>query len=82
MAGGAPAKRGLNLLLKADGRQINLGAKTAVTVEAGDVFSMRTPGGGGYGVDGEFSVANVEMEGTKYLERGSLFEYLKAQESV
>lgn len=33
--GGSPGARGLNLLIRADGRTINLGPKTAVPVEAG-----------------------------------------------
>lgn len=82
MAGGEPGKRGLNLLLKADGRRINLGGKTAVTVEAGDVFSMKTPGGGGYGsTDGKLREINT-TEKTEFFERGSLYEYRKNQESV
>lgn len=44
LEGGEPGKVGLNLLLKQDGRVINLGGKTAINVDAGDVFSMLTPG--------------------------------------
>lgn len=44
LEGGEPGKVGLNLLQKSDGRVINLGGKTAINVEAGDVFSMLTPG--------------------------------------
>lgn len=44
LEGGQPGKVGLNLLKKHDGRVINLGGKTAIDVEAGDVFSMLTPG--------------------------------------
>lgn len=44
LEGGGPGKVGLNLLKKSDGRVINLGGKTAINVEAGDVFSMLTPG--------------------------------------
>lgn len=44
MKGGKSGKVGLNLLEKSDGRTINLGGKTAIDVEAGDVFSMLTPG--------------------------------------
>ena len=29
--------------------ELNLGAKCAVEVEAGDTFVLRTPGGGGWG---------------------------------
>lgn len=44
LEGGEPGKLGLNLLKKPDGRIVNLGGKTAIDVEAGDVFSMLTPG--------------------------------------
>lgn len=44
LEGGESGKLGLNLLKKRDGRIINLGGKTAVEVEAGDVYSMLTPG--------------------------------------
>lgn len=49
MEGGGPGARGLNLLIRADGRTINLGPKTAVNVDPGDTFQLNTPGGGGYG---------------------------------
>lgn len=44
LKGGEPGKVGLNLLIKKNGRVINLGGKTAINVEPGDVFSMLTPG--------------------------------------
>jgi 5-oxoprolinase (ATP-hydrolysing) len=47
--GGSPGKCGMNLLLRADGRCINLGGKASVDVLPGDIFRLSTPGGGGYG---------------------------------
>lgn len=85
LAGGQPAKRGLNFLRKPDGRLIWLGSKTCIDVEAGDIFLLKTPGGGGYGVP------NVAADGGKVIshpkkhqltERGSVFEYRQAQESA
>ena len=85
LEGGKPGKLGLNLLKKLDGRIINLGGKTAVEVEAGDVFSMLTPGGGGYGEKpnekSKIADENVENEQTFY-EKGSVFAYRMMQESV
>ncbi|XP_055549431.1 5-oxoprolinase [Wyeomyia smithii] len=85
LAGGGPAKPGLNLLLKKD-RAINLGCKTAVSVDTGDIFSMKTPGGGGYGrsTSNAFPVLDlVDDDPSKaFVERGSVFEYRLAQESV
>uniref|UniRef100_A0A672PT71 5-oxoprolinase, ATP-hydrolysing n=1 Tax=Sinocyclocheilus grahami TaxID=75366 RepID=A0A672PT71_SINGR len=40
---------GLNLLHKTNGRVLNLGAKNTISLDTGDMFSLFTPGGGGYG---------------------------------
>lgn len=87
MAGGEPAKSGLNLLYKCDGRIIYLGSKTAVEIETGDVFAMKTPGGGGYGLQrfecqGSKTQDNNDKNVKRFVERGSVFEYRQAQESV
>uniref|UniRef100_A0A182Q3G2 5-oxoprolinase n=1 Tax=Anopheles farauti TaxID=69004 RepID=A0A182Q3G2_9DIPT len=107
-AGGCPGKPGLNLLIRAGlrgqpgHRAVNIGGKTAVEVGPGDVFSMKTPGGGGYGVpDGEgdgapgslgdrlqqrqdAAAAAIASVGSSkaFMERGSVYEYRMAQESV
>ncbi|CAH3017311.1 unnamed protein product [Porites evermanni] len=47
--GGEPGSPGLSLLLKADGRVINLGGKASVHMNPGDCYRVQTPGGGGYG---------------------------------
>lgn len=85
-AGGESAKSGLNLLVKKN-KTINLGSKTAIDVETGDIFSMKTPGGGGYGRPAStnaYPILNlVDDDPSKaFVERGSLFEYRMAQESV
>ncbi|XP_071659812.1 5-oxoprolinase [Patagioenas fasciata] len=97
MAGGLPGARGLNLLLRRDGRTINLGGKASVDVEPGDVFRLLTPGGGGYGPPGEGDGDQGAPPGDRghprdprdppapprsFLERGSLFEFRRAQETV
>lgn len=46
---GKPGKAGLNLLLRKDGRTINIGSKNVCLVEQGDKIRILTPGGGGYG---------------------------------
>ncbi|KAI1307267.1 5-oxoprolinase [Halotydeus destructor] len=51
LKGGHDGKRGRNVLTYASGRAVNLGAKTSVTVAAGDTFELQTPGGGGFGVN-------------------------------
>lgn len=86
MNGGEPAKRGVNLLKKSDGRVIYLGPKTAVQVEGGDVFSMLTPGGGGYGeraADSLESSSQGKRAGDQaFDEKGSVYSYRMLQESV
>jgi len=47
--GGEDAARGENWLYKADGNIKSLGSSEEVTVKKGDVFIIKTPGGGGYG---------------------------------
>ncbi|XP_050304540.1 5-oxoprolinase [Anthonomus grandis grandis] len=87
LEGGEAGSRGLNLLIRADGRTINLGPKTVVDIQPGDTFKLQTPGGGGYGPAG-LSKRPVEegtsSEGAKkmFTERGSVFEYRMAQEGA
>lgn len=83
--GGEDGAAGLNLLQRQDGRLLNLGAKTSVTLEPGDMFCLYTPGGGGYGKEEE---ANRRPQTKRrrlhetFPERGSVFEYRMAQEGV
>ncbi|QJE02390.1 5-oxoprolinase [Massilia forsythiae] len=54
MAGGAPGRKGRNLVLRADGGVEELGHIGKAAMGAGDCFVIETPGGGGYGEpDGE-----------------------------
>ena len=53
LCGGSDGARGINLLIKKDGRIISLGGKNSVVVQPGDRISIRTPGGGGYGPSGD-----------------------------
>lgn len=48
LAGGAPGQPGENLLLR-EGQEIPLPGKGTFELHAGDVLSIRTPGGGGHG---------------------------------
>lgn len=82
LAGGGSGRKGRNTLVKADGRKINLGPKTAVPVYPGDTFILETPGGGGYGPPGVEGEGSIRRKPRGFVERGSVFEYRKAQESV
>jgi 5-oxoprolinase (ATP-hydrolysing) len=47
--GGAPGARGRNWVERRNGTREEFGATCAVAMEAGDVFAIETPGGGGFG---------------------------------
>jgi len=49
MAGGEPAARGVNSVVRADGSVEQVGHIGKVEMAAGDMFVIETPGGGGYG---------------------------------
>lgn len=54
LAGGEPARGGENILSRSTGsggkkQKIKLGSKVNTAVRAGDVLTIKTPGGGGYG---------------------------------
>jgi 5-oxoprolinase (ATP-hydrolysing) len=49
LADGAPGDVGRNRVERADGRIETLGSTDGAALEAGDVFVIETPGGGGYG---------------------------------
>uniref|UniRef100_A0AAV1UZB3 5-oxoprolinase n=1 Tax=Peronospora matthiolae TaxID=2874970 RepID=A0AAV1UZB3_9STRA len=49
LEGGEPGARGLNLLLRHGGRTVNLGGKNTVDVLPGEILTLYTPGGGGFG---------------------------------
>jgi len=52
LSGGAPGARGRNVLIR-DGEEQDLPGKVQFRARQGDVLSMRTPGGGGWGVPAE-----------------------------
>ncbi|HYC04251.1 MAG TPA: hydantoinase B/oxoprolinase family protein [Azospirillaceae bacterium] len=49
MAGGGPAQVGAARVERADGRVVELPSTAKAELQAGDVFVIETPGGGGYG---------------------------------
>lgn len=87
LKGGNPGAKGLNLLLKSNGHVINLGGKTSVPVNAGDLYQMCTPGGGGYGEpnknnDTPSQPIRHDAYDSAMLGSGSLSQYKQMQESV
>jgi N-methylhydantoinase B len=48
LAGGQPGQPGRNVLIR-DGEEQDLPGKTTFAAQAGDVVSVQTPGGGGWG---------------------------------
>jgi 5-oxoprolinase (ATP-hydrolysing) len=49
MAGGEAGEVGTNRVLRADGSVEEIGHIGQAEMQAGDVFEIATPGGGGYG---------------------------------
>ena len=49
MAGGQPGQVGINRVVRGDGTVEDLGHIGQAEMQAGDVFEIHTPGGGGYG---------------------------------
>ena len=49
LQGGHPGERGENVLLRGGYEEVKLSGKEMLDVEPGDVLSIRTPGGGGWG---------------------------------
>ncbi|MEB3162884.1 MAG: hydantoinase B/oxoprolinase family protein, partial [Prochlorothrix sp.] len=49
LAGGQPGAVGVNRLDRADGSQEVLAGTVTIAVEAGDILTIETPGGGGFG---------------------------------
>ena len=47
--GGGPGKRGVNRVVRASGKVDQLRGNDETQMEAGDVFVIKTPGGGGFG---------------------------------
>ena len=44
LGGGSPGSRGINLLVRRDGRVVNIGSKSTFHVESGDRLRLLTPG--------------------------------------
>lgn len=66
--GGQSGEKGVNILLKSDGRVVNLGGKATVKLGAGEVIKILTPGAGGFGApedaDNSSSVGVDAVRGT------------------
>ena len=48
-AGGGPGSLGQNLVIRSDGKEVLLAGNDQVSMRNGDVFIMKSPGGGGFG---------------------------------
>jgi N-methylhydantoinase B len=61
LAGGGPGGLGENVLIRGD-EEIALPAKGSVTLRCGEIISLRTPGGGGYGSAAGRDPAAIEAD--------------------
>jgi N-methylhydantoinase B len=52
LSGGSPGSPGRNVIIRANGRREECPSKFTATLEAGDILSIETPGGGGWGPHG------------------------------
>ena len=59
IAGGAPGALGINRIERVDGRRETLQHIGSAAMQAGDVFVIETPGGGGYGAESSDRVSNA-----------------------
>jgi 5-oxoprolinase (ATP-hydrolysing) len=50
MAGGEPGAPGVNRVVRSNGRTEEVAHIGQVEMQAGDVFEIHTPGGGGFGI--------------------------------
>jgi len=85
LTGGHAGERGCNILVRADGRRLNLGGKNTVSVEPGDRLVIHTPGGGGYGPpngDARATAKRTAPVRTSIRDGGSVAEYNRLQESA
>ena len=48
-AGGAAGKRGENAVIRSAGTRVPVGGNAQVTMGVGDIFVLKSPGGGGFG---------------------------------
>lgn len=82
--GGQDGKRGVNTMIYPSGRAVNVGGKCSIEVEAGTVFRICTPGGGGYGCakDRKEDKSGSNAAKTSLVEAGSLHSYAKMQEQA
>jgi len=49
LAGGLPGQTGKNCVIQKDGSMHEIGGNDEIIMEPGDIFRIKTPGGGGYG---------------------------------
>lgn len=88
LAGGSDAQRGVNLLSRAatgHAASVNLGSKSTVDVAAGDVLTILSPGGGGFGATTDAPLVDELRPSSEAIRReggGSLAQYEDAQHTV
>ncbi|MDB5797041.1 MAG: 5-oxoprolinase [Paucimonas sp.] len=71
MAGGAPGACGRNLVERVDGRVEELPHVARTEMQAGDLYVIETPGGGGYGAPGTSAAADGGKTGAATASRES-----------
>jgi len=59
LEGGSDGKPGKNVLIRSDGEHLEMRSKVSFIARKGDVISIRTPGGGGWGIPKHPAEENV-----------------------
>ena len=75
--GGTNASKGANIYTYPCGRQVNIGGKSTFEAVPGSVFTIKTPGGGGYGKVEDRKTGLKEDEESNTLISGSLNSFKK-----
>jgi 5-oxoprolinase (ATP-hydrolysing) len=86
-AGGGDGARGRNCIRRKGGVLINIGGKASCNLRKGDVLIIESPGGGGWGIEGEGREADdhdASAQEAKFVARanGSVAEFAATQFSV
>ena len=81
LEGGEDGQRGLNLIVTAAGRIINLGGKNTYAAQRGDAIVIHSPGGGGYGRKGTTD-AQEEDEGKEERKEDAAVDVIQVVKTV
>jgi 5-oxoprolinase (ATP-hydrolysing) len=81
--GGSPGQIGENWVIRRHGEKENLGGKNTAQLQPGDIFVLKSPGGGGYGNPATETPKKVrKVTGVHFETKGSVVDYNRLQQSA